>query len=62
MNTQEAANIVDAIISSLKENPSQFQLTVNVSMTGLSGIAHGGGIGVMGVAQGGGTASTLLLQ
>ena len=55
MNTQEAATIIDAIVSSLRENPNQFQITVNVSMTGLSATAQGRGIGAMGIAQGGGT-------
>jgi len=55
MNTQEAATIVDAIVASLRDNPNQFQLTVNASITGLSATAQGGGIGAMGIARGGGT-------
>jgi hypothetical protein len=55
MNTQEAAKIVDAIVNSLKENPTQFQLSVDVSMTGMSATAQDGGIGALGIAQGGGT-------
>jgi hypothetical protein len=55
MNTQEAATIIDAIVNSLSENPNQFQLTVNVSMTGMSATGQGGGIGALGIAQGSGT-------
>ena len=55
MNTQEAANIIETIISSLRDNPNQFQFTVNVSTTGFSATSHGGGIGAVGIAQGGGT-------
>jgi hypothetical protein len=54
MNTQEAANILETIIKSISSNPSQFQFTVNVNMTGFSATAHGGGIGAVGISQGGG--------
>jgi len=55
MNTQEAAQIIEAIANSIRENPSQFQFAVHVSIIGASGTAYGGGVGMMGVAQGGGT-------
>jgi hypothetical protein len=55
MNLLEAAKIIEDIAQSIRENPAQFQFTVEVNITGMSGISYGGGIGIMGVAQGGGT-------
>ncbi len=55
MLANHAAKIIDAMVDSLKENPTQFQFNVNVSATGLRATAQGGGIGAMGIAQGGGT-------
>lgn len=55
MNTQEAAQIIEAIANSIRENPSQFQFAVHVKIIGASGTAYGGGVGMMGIAQGGGT-------
>jgi hypothetical protein len=54
MTTQEAAEVIETIVKSLKENAAQFQIEVKVSITGASGTAHGGGIGMLGISHGGG--------
>ena len=55
MDPHHAAQVLDSIVDSLKQNPSQFHFNVNVSATGMSATSHGGGIGAIGIAQGGGT-------
>ena len=54
MTTQEAAQIIETIINSLKENPRQFHISISMNIIGASGTAHGGGIGMQGIAHGGG--------
>ncbi len=55
MEPKEAAVIIDKIIESLRRNPGQFNINVNVSTAGAIGIGGPGGSGIVGIAQGGGT-------
>jgi hypothetical protein len=52
MKAQEAAQIIDTITNALKENPNQFNLSIN--MSGFSSHVTGGGIGAIGIADQGG--------
>jgi hypothetical protein len=49
MNDQ--IKILDTIIASIKNNPSQFHYRVEISTIGMQGTAINGGIGVMGIAN-----------
>lgn len=55
MDKQEGAEVIESIIKSLKSNPQQFQINVNVKTIGVTGKAKGGGAGAIGIAYGGGT-------
>ena len=54
MKPKEAAQVIDAIVKSLRENPTQFPINVGISMAGAVGIGGAGGPGIVGIAQGGG--------
>ena len=54
MHPHHAAQVVESIVESLKNNPNQFHFNVHVSATGMKAVSHGG-IGAIGIAQGGGT-------
>jgi len=55
MNTQEAAQVIEAMVRSLQENPAQFHFTVQVTSIGAQGTAYGGGVGMVGIGRDGGT-------
>ncbi len=59
MDSIEAANIIETIIASIKDNPSQFHINVNV--TGQRVTSHGG-TGLSISATGGGAGSTTIGQ
>lgn len=59
MEIKEAVDIIEEIIQSLKNNPSQFHISVNV--TGQQITSHGG-IGLSITATGGGPGSTTIGQ
>ena len=54
MNTQEAANLIQSILDSMKANPAQFNFNVSVTTVGAMGIGGPGGAGIVGIAHGGG--------
>ena len=54
MNTQEAANLIQSILDSMKANPAQFNFNVSVTTVGAMGIGGSGGAGIVGIAHGGG--------
>ncbi len=58
MEILEAAELIDAIARSIRENPSQFHLEVNV--IGPQSTAVGGGVGLSVQARGGGPGSTTI--
>lgn len=55
MQKEEIINLIEAIVKSLKENPSQFNFEVHVEATGMRASAGPGGIGAIGQSFGGGT-------
>jgi hypothetical protein len=55
MHPHHAAQVIESIVESLKNNPNQFQFNVHVSATGMTATSQGGGVGAIGIAQGGGT-------
>jgi len=59
MEIEEAVNIIEEIIQSLKNNPSQFHISVNI--TGQKITSHGG-TGLIITATGGGPGSTTIGQ
>lgn len=59
MNKSEASQIINAMISSIKESPDQFKISVKVA--GQSIVSHGG-IGQVVTATGGGAGSTTIGQ
>ena len=54
MKPKEAAQVIDAIVKSLRDNPTQFHVNVGITMAGAVGIGGMGGPGIVGIAQGGG--------
>jgi len=54
MKAEEAAQIIEEMAKSLKANPRQFNLKINVTTAGAVGIGGSGGAGIVGIAQGGG--------
>lgn len=54
MKAEEAAQIVEEMAKSLKANPSQFNIKINITTAGAVGIGGSGGAGIVGIAQGGG--------
>lgn len=54
MQAQEAVQIVDEIVKSLRANPAQFNVRINITTAGAVGIGGSGGAGIVGIAQGGG--------
>ena len=52
MKTEEAAELIEAIVTSLRGNPSQFNIHYNVSAVGAIGIGGAGGHGIVGIANG----------
>ena len=59
MKIEEAVNIIEEIIQSLKNNPSQFHISINI--TGQKITSHGG-TGLIITATGGGPGSTTIGQ
>jgi hypothetical protein len=55
MEAKEAAAVIDKIIESLRSNPGQFNINVNVTTAGAIGIGGSGGAGIVGISHGGGT-------
>jgi hypothetical protein len=55
MKPKEAVLVLDEMIKSLRQNPSQFNIKVEVNTAGAVGIGGSGGHGIVGIAQGGGT-------
>lgn len=53
MNKEEFARIVDSIIKSLKENPNQFHVNINISSTGLRVESSGRSTGIRSIVYGG---------
>ena len=52
MKHEEAAQLVEAILGSLRTNPAQFHIHYNVSAVGAVGIGGPGGAGIVGIANG----------
>jgi hypothetical protein len=59
MNRTEAAKVIDEIINSLKDNPSQFQLQLSINAIGQQVTSHGG-TGMNISVTGGGPGSTTI--
>lgn len=60
MNEKEASEIIDSIIDSIKNNPNQFKIEINVTGQSISNVS--GGIGLSVSATGGGPGSTTIGQ
>jgi len=60
MNKKEAAEIIDSMIKSIRTNPNQFQIEINVTGQSVSNVS--GGIGLSVSATGGGPGSTTIGQ
>lgn len=60
MNKNEAAEIIDSMIKSIRTNPNQFHIEINVSGQSISNVS--GGIGLSVSAAGGGPGSTTIGQ
>ncbi|AVX90041.1 hypothetical protein PkP19E3_17780 [Pseudomonas koreensis] len=58
MNKNDAAIVIDSIISELNNNPNQFNLNVSIKNIGVHGIGRDGGTGIRASAVGGGVGST----
>lgn len=54
MQAQEAADVINQMLKSLRANRGQFSIKINVSTAGAIGVGGAGGPGIVGVAQGGG--------
>lgn len=54
MNSQEAANLIQTILDSMRANPAQFNFNVSVKTVGAIGVGGPGGPGIVGIAHGGG--------
>ena len=54
MQPMEAAQIIDAVVKSLRAKPGQFHLNLKVEVAGAVGVGGLGGPGIVGIAQGGG--------
>jgi len=52
MNNNEAAFLIQTMLKSMRENPAQFNFTVNVTTVGAMGIGGPGGPGIVGIANG----------
>ncbi len=52
MNNNEAAFLVETMLKSMRENPAQFNFSVNVTTVGAMGIGGPGGAGIVGIANG----------
>lgn len=52
MNNNEAAFLIQTMLKSMRENPAQFNFTVNVTTVGAMGIGGPGGAGIVGIANG----------
>lgn len=53
MNKEEFIEIVEKMIQSLKENPNQFHVNINISTTGLRVESSGGSTGISSTVYGG---------
>lgn len=54
MKPNEAAQVIDSIVASLRDNPTQFHVNVGVTVNGAVGVGGAGGHGIVGISQGGG--------
>lgn len=52
MNNNEAAFLIETMLKSMRENPAQFNFSVNVTTVGAMGIGGPGGAGIVGIANG----------
>lgn len=52
MKYDEAAQLIEAILHSLRSNPGQFHIHYNVVTAGAVGIGGAGGAGIVGIANG----------
>jgi hypothetical protein len=57
MHATEAAEIIEAMASSYRDNPTQFHFSVSVKQVGTSVQVSGGGVGLQVSATGGGAGS-----
>ena len=55
MNHTDAVKIIEAILTSMRENASQFNFNVNVTTVGAMGVGGPGGPGIVAVANGPGS-------
>jgi hypothetical protein len=55
MNNLDAAKIVEAVLTSMRQNPGQFNFHVNVTTVGAMGVGGPGGHGIVAVANGPGS-------
>ena len=55
MNHTDAVKIIEAILTSMRENASQFNFNVNVTTVGAMGVGGPGGHGIVAVANGPGS-------
>ena len=53
MNKEEFIGIVESMIQSLKENPNQFHVNINISATGLRAVSSGRSTGISSTVYGG---------
>ena len=60
MTYEEAAQLIEVISKSIRDNPSQFQFEVNVSSIGTIAMGMDGGKGIDVKATGGGPGSTTI--
>jgi hypothetical protein len=54
MNTQDAADLIQSILDSMRSNPVQFNFQVSVTTVGAMGFGGPEGAGIVGIANGGG--------
>jgi hypothetical protein len=52
MTNDEAVSLIQAMLASMRANPSQFHFDVNVTTVGAMGIGGPGGHGIVGIANG----------
>lgn len=52
MNSSEGAQLIEAMLDSMRRNPAQFHFNVNVTPVGAMGVGGPGGHGIVGIANG----------
>ena len=55
MKNTDAAQLIETILNSMRNNPAQFQFSVNVTTVGAMGVGGPGGHGIVGIANGPGS-------